>query len=65
MLVIVGSDVSTMEALTTYGRPLYQRAVPKRLEPLDPAEVAELLGLAPTDALDVALGPDELLAAWR
>ena len=55
LLVIVGSDVSMMEALTTYGRPLYQRAVPRQLEPLDPAEVAELLGLDPTEALDTYL----------
>jgi hypothetical protein len=52
MLIVVGSDLAMMEALTGYGRPLYQRAIPKSVEPLNPAEVADLLGCDATDALD-------------
>jgi uncharacterized protein len=55
MLVVVGSDLAMMEALTTYGRPLYQRAIPKLVEPLNPAEVADLLAVDATEALDTYL----------
>lgn len=55
LLVVVGSDLAMMEALTTYGRPLYQRAIPKQVEPLNPAEVADLLAVDATEALDTYL----------
>lgn len=55
LLITVGSDLAMMEALTTYGRPLYQRAVPKQVEPLNPAEVADLLAVGATEALDTYL----------
>lgn len=55
LLIVVGSDLAMMEALTTYGRPLYQRVVPKQVEPLNPAEVADLLGVDATEAIDTYL----------
>lgn len=55
LLIVVGSDLAMMEALTSYGRPLYQRAIPKQVEPLNPAEVADLLGVGATEALDTYL----------
>ncbi|MGH8909461.1 MAG: ATP-binding protein [Egibacteraceae bacterium] len=56
LLVAIGSDLAVMNALTTYGRPLYGR--PTReivLEPLTVAEIGELLRLDPADAIDAAL----------
>lgn len=55
LLIVVGSDLAMMEALTTYGRPLYQRTIPKQVEPLNPAEVADLLAVDATEALDTYL----------
>ena len=53
LLIVIGSDLAMMEALTEYGRPLYGR--PTReidLRPLTPHDVASLTGLAPVDAFD-------------
>ncbi|MGH3716878.1 MAG: ATP-binding protein [Micromonosporaceae bacterium] len=55
LLVLVGSDLSMMEALNTYGRPFHQRGVPVVLDPLNPHEVGTMLGLAPADAFDAYL----------
>lgn len=55
LLIAVGSDLSMMDALTTYGRPLYQRAVPKQVEPLNPSEVAALLDVGAREAFDTYL----------
>ncbi|MGH3614261.1 MAG: ATP-binding protein [Pseudonocardia sp.] len=56
LLIAVGSDLAMMAALTSYGRPLFGR--PTReiiLNPLSVAEVGDLLGLTPADAIDAAL----------
>ncbi|MHB1469375.1 MAG: AAA family ATPase, partial [Solirubrobacteraceae bacterium] len=52
LVILVGSDRAMMEALTEVGRPLYDRAREMIVQPLDPATIADLLALAPADALD-------------
>ncbi len=68
VLVLVGSDVSMMAALTEYGRPLYRRQTELVVHPLTPAETADLLGLDPADALDAYLvvgGLPLIVQRWR
>jgi len=56
LLILVGSDVSMMTALTEYGRPLYGRPTGEMVvEPFDPAETADMLGLPAADAFDAQL----------
>lgn len=55
LLVLIGSDLSMMEALAQRGRPLYGRVRELVVPPLTPAEVGELLGLDATPALDAYL----------
>jgi AAA+ ATPase superfamily predicted ATPase len=56
LLILVGSDVSMMTALTEYGRPLYGRPTREMvIEPFDPAETADMLGLSAADAFDAQL----------
>ncbi len=52
LAILIGSDEAMMGALTEQGRPLYDRARSMTIEPLSPADVGELLGLEPADALD-------------
>lgn len=69
MLVLVGSDLSMMNMLTEYGRPLYGR--PTRtltVEPLGIAEVADALHAPDVEAIDayhVIGGFPRLLPLWR
>jgi hypothetical protein len=68
LLILVGSDLSMMEALSSYGRPLHQRGKEMVLGPLNPAEVGEMLGRAPSDAFDAALvtgGLPLICADWQ
>lgn len=55
LLVLIGSDLSMMEALNSYGRPFHQRGREMVLGPLNPAEVGRMLGLEPAEAFDAAL----------
>jgi AAA+ ATPase superfamily predicted ATPase len=55
LVVLIGSDEATMTALTEQGRPLYDRAREMAIAPLSPADIGELLGLEPADALDAYL----------
>lgn len=55
LLIGIGSDLSMMEALNSYGRPFHQRASEMVVPPLTPAEVASMLDLAPADAFDAYL----------
>jgi AAA+ ATPase superfamily predicted ATPase len=55
LLLLVGSDLSMMEALNSYDRPFHQRGREMVVGPLDPAEVGDMLGLEPAAALDAAL----------
>jgi AAA+ ATPase superfamily predicted ATPase len=52
LVILVGSDRSTMEALTEEGRPLYDRARDMVVTPLDPVTVGEMLDQPATEALD-------------
>ncbi|BCJ46273.1 ATPase AAA [Actinoplanes ianthinogenes] len=68
LLVLVGSDLSMMEALGSYGRPFHQRGREMVLGPLNPAEVGTMLGLEPAAAFDATLvtgGLPLVCAAWR
>lgn len=68
MLILVGSDLAMMDALTAYSRPLYGR--PNRVisvEPFTVSEVAEALKLDAAAAIDANLvvgGFPELVRAW-
>jgi uncharacterized protein len=68
LLIVVGSDVSMMQALTEYGRPLYGRPTREMVvEPFDPAETAAMLGLPAAAALDaqlVAGGFPLIMRSW-
>lgn len=55
LLLLIGSDLSMMEALNSYERPFFQRGAPMVLGPLDPAEIGEMLDLGPSEAFDAAL----------
>jgi uncharacterized protein len=56
LLVLVGSDLAMMEALSTYGRPLYQRIDAQlQVDPLNVADVGALLGVDTTTAIDTYL----------
>lgn len=67
LLILVGSDISMMEALGSYGRPFHQRGQEMIVGPLDPADVGQMLGLEPAAAFDAALvtgGLPLICAAW-
>ncbi len=69
LLIVVGSDLAMMEALTEYGRPLYGRPTRELyLLPLDPSETADLTGLEPIAAFDAYLvtgGFPNLVRRWN
>ncbi|WP_407676793.1 ATP-binding protein [Phytohabitans aurantiacus] len=68
LLVLIGSDLSMMEALGSYGRPFHQRGQEMVLGPLNPAEVGRMLRLDPAEAFDAALvtgGLPLICAAWQ
>lgn len=68
LLVLVGSDLAMMERLSSYDQPLYGRVDREVVvEPLEVAEVAALLRLAPADAFDAALvvgGFPRVVRSW-
>ncbi len=67
LLILIGSDLAMMEAMSEYGRPLYGRFREVVIPPLSPAEVSDMLGLDPPDALDAYLvigGFPRLAALW-
>ncbi|MEK8144496.1 hypothetical protein NKH18_30310 [Streptomyces sp. M10(2022)] len=55
LLLCVGSDLAMMERLNDYDRPFHQRGTEMVVPPLGPAEVADMLGLAPAEAMDAYL----------
>lgn len=55
LLVLIGSDLSMMEALNSYERPFHQRGREMVVGPLNPADVAHMLDLPPAQAFDAAL----------
>ncbi|MGW0928640.1 ATP-binding protein [Streptomyces sp. NPDC002644] len=68
LLLLVGSDLSMMEALNGYERPFHQRGQEMVLGPLNPADLAEMLDLPPAQAFDAALvtgGLPLICSEWR
>ena len=68
LLILVGSDLSMMEALTSYGRPFHQRGTEMPIGPLNPVDVASMTGLEPADAFDATLitgGLPIICARWN
>lgn len=69
LLIVIGSDLAMMEALTEYGRPLFGRPTRElELRPLNPHDVGSLTGLSPVDAFDafvVTGGFPNLVNRWR
>lgn len=68
LLLLVGSDLSVMEALQTYGRPFFGRAARMTVNPLNMADVHELTGLEPAETVDALLitgGFPEIVVTWR
>ena len=69
LLIIIGSDMAVMDALTTYGRPLFDR--PTRalvVSTLTPGELGSMLDLTARDALELYLvlgGFPSLAETWR
>lgn len=68
LLLLVGSDLSMMNALTSYGRPFHQRGVDMLIGPLNVADVATMTGLGAAEAFDAELvtgGLPIVCARWR
>lgn len=68
LLLVVGSDLSVMELLASYDRPLYGRPREMRIDPLSVGDVAELLQLDADEAIEAMLvtgGLPRLLQEWR
>ncbi|MGW6454647.1 ATP-binding protein [Streptomyces sp. NPDC055078] len=68
LLLLVGSDLSMMEALNSYDRPFHQRGREMVVGPLNPADIGEMLDLAPAEAFDAALitgGLPLICREWR
>ncbi len=55
LLLLVGSDLSMMEALNSYDRPFHQRGREMVVGPLNPADLRDMLELEPAAAFDAAL----------
>lgn len=67
-LILVGSDLSVMEALQTHGRPFFGRAAKMTINPLNLFDVQAATGLDPAESVDALLitgGFPEIVQAWR
>ncbi len=67
LLILVGSDAATMEAVNQPGRPFYMRAAEMVLHPLTPADLASVLELPAAEAVDAHLvsgGLPMICARW-
>jgi hypothetical protein len=68
LLVLVGSDMSVMEALQSHGRPFFGRATKMTVQPLHLADVQEMTRLGAAEAVDALLitgGFPEIVQSWR
>ncbi len=69
VLILIGSDLSMMSRLTSYGSPLFQRPTKQLVvDPLSPLEVSRISGRTGDDALDAYLvtgGFPRLVGLWR
>ncbi|MDR8408608.1 ATP-binding protein [Nonomuraea sp. 3-1Str] len=67
LLILIGSDLSIMEAINRYDRPFYMRASEMVVDPLTPADVAQRLNLPAAEAIDAYLitgGLPMILDEW-
>lgn len=67
LLLLIGSDLSVMEALQTYGRPFFGRATKIDIAPLNVADVQAMTDLSAADAVDAHLitgGFPEIVQTW-
>ncbi|MEV0591892.1 ATP-binding protein [Nonomuraea cavernae] len=67
LLILIGSDMSIMEAINQYNRPFYMRASEMVVNPLTPADVASKLELPAAEAIDAYLisgGLPMILDEW-
>jgi hypothetical protein len=55
LLILIGSQLSTMRAMQEYGGPFFGRATWFRVRPLNPAHVQDLAGTSAADAIDAYL----------
>ncbi len=68
LLLLIGSDLSMMEALTSYGRPFHQRGAEVPIGPLNVGDLAAMTGLSAAEAFDAELvtgGLPMVCARWR
>ncbi|MEU4313081.1 DUF234 domain-containing protein [Nocardia sp. NPDC024068] len=68
LLLLVGSDLSVMEALQSRDRPFFGRATKMTVQPLHLADVQEMTDLSPAEAVDALLitgGFPEIIQSWR
>lgn len=68
LLILIGSDLSVMEALQTYGRPFFGRATKLDITPLNVADVQDMTGLGAAEAIDTHLltgGFPEIVQTWE
>ncbi|WP_328410184.1 ATP-binding protein [Nocardia sp. NBC_00403] len=68
LLVLVGSDISVMEALQSRDRPFFGRATKMTVEPLNLADVQTMTDLDAANAVDARLitgGFPEIVQSWR
>lgn len=68
LLILIGSDVSVMEALRDHGRPFFGRAAKLAVNPLHPVDVQAVTGLGAADAIDAQLitgGFPEVVQSWE
>jgi len=68
LLVLIGSNRSEMERLTSHGRPFYGRAVDTEIKPLLPEDIVQLVKLPAAEALDAYLitgGIPSLVTTWQ
>ncbi|MGW3655175.1 ATP-binding protein [Streptomyces sp. NPDC005151] len=68
LMVLVGSDMSVMEALQSYGRPFFGRAAKMVVQPLNLADVQAMTDLRAAEAVDALLitgGFPEIVQSWR
>lgn len=68
LLILVGSDMSVMEALQSHGRPFFGRATKMTVRPLHLADVQRMTGLDAAEAVDALLitgGFPEIVQSWR
>ncbi|MBV9026296.1 MAG: ATP-binding protein [Streptomycetaceae bacterium] len=68
LLILVGSDMSVMEALQSYGSPFFGRAAKMTVQPLHLADVQAMTALDAADAVDALLitgGFPEIVQSWR